>query len=77
MDVSDELCLVRDKFTKLLLFVADLDEINAVRVAHDVGGDDRIFGVLKNTLELALGGSLVVGTLSARDGRRVALPLEY
>ena len=33
-------------------------EDRGVGVAHDVGGDDRIFGVLKNTLELALSSGL-------------------
>ena len=56
----------------------DLDEVaddlglggvedRGVRVAHDVGGDDRILGVLQNTLELTLSGGLD-GSLNGLDG---------
>ena len=38
-----------------------------MRVAHDVGGDDRVLGVLENALELTLGGGLD-GGLDGVDG---------
>ena len=50
-----------------MTLVSVASKIEVCGLAHDVGGDDRILGVLQNTLELTLSGGLH-GSLDGLDG---------